>query len=303
MTSLASSRIRCRLQRLGIWEDSELAAGDHESLAASESHGAQSAVAGDRVICARYYSRLKRFVENGWPVLLEGPAAAGKSTAVRQLANELGATLFVQQCHRTLSVEEIRGTRGLNEQGTTFEPGLLTASLRHPSGWYFVEEINMADPAILSLLNNLLDGSREISIPETGDVVPVPEHWRFLGAYNAGYVGAGELNQALVSRCLVIECDFFPTEIEAELIRQKYPAIGERAEAIIKVAQVVRAARANGEHQFDMCLRTCFQLAEEWLESGSLLESFEVIVLPKIGERHSFGPVRDGLLEAILFLA
>lgn len=299
----ASSRIRSRLQRLGIGDDPAQPMSNGESHSTDESGSAESEIAGKGLIYASYYSRLKRHVQHGWPVLLEGPAAAGKSTAVRQLAEELGATLFVQQCHRTLSVEEIRGTRGLNEQGTTFEPGLLTASLRHPHGWYFAEELNMADPAILSLLNNLLDGSREITIPETGEVVAVPVHWRFLGAYNAGYVGAGELNQALVSRCVVVECDFFPPAIEADLIRQKYPAIGERAETIIKVAHIVRSSRANGEHQFDMCLRTCFQMAEEWLESGSLPESFEATVLPKIGDRHTFGPVRDGLLEAVLFLA
>lgn len=301
MASQAPVRLRLRLQRSGIWDYPEPLPGRHEVHLNSDLD--QVAAAGTGLIRSSYYSRLKRQLERGWPVLLEGPAAAGKSTAVRQLADELGATLFVQQCHRTLSVEEIRGTRGLDQQGTTFEPGLLTASLRHSHGWYFAEEINMADPAILSLVNNLLDGSREISIPETGEVIPVPNCWRFIGAYNAGYVGAGELNQALVSRCVVIECDFFPPEVEAELIRQKYPTIGGRAETIVKVAEVVRAARANGDHQFDLCLRTCFQLAEEWLESGNLLESFEATVLPKIGDRHAFGPVRDGLLEAILFLA
>jgi MoxR-like ATPase len=212
---------------------------------------------------------------------------------------EFGATLYVQQAYRTLQVEDIRGTRGLKDGSTQFEPGTLTKSLLDDNGWYFLDEINMADAGILSLLNNLLDGAGEITIPETGEKVVRKASWRFFAACNAGYHGTQELNQALVSRCVLVECEEFPPGVESEILRRNFPALAQRADDIALVAMAVREARANGVHEFDMCLRTCFQLAEEFLASGDLREAFRLTVLPKIGDRLTFGPVRDGLERAV----
>lgn len=255
-----------------------------------------------RPIRAPYYLRLRRVVAAGSPVLLVGPAATGKSTAIRQLAAENEAELYVQQCYATLCVEDIRGTRGLKDGATVFEPGTLTKSLMDDRGWYFLEEINMADPGIVSLLNNLLDGSREITIPETGERLTRKNSWRFFGACNLGYQGTHELNQALVSRCVVIECDGFNLDEQTEILRREYPALGEMAESLVLIGDAVREAHENGAHEFDMCLRTMFQMAEEFLASGDLLDAFRLTVLPKIGDRITFSPVRDGLMRAIELL-
>jgi len=235
-------------------------------------------------------------------VILVGPAATGKTTAVRQLAEGCGATLYVQQAYRTLQVEDIRGTRGLKDGSTQFEPGTLTKSLLDDHGYYFIDELNMAEGGILSLLNNLLDGSGEITIPETGERIVRKPSWRFFAACNSGYHATQELNQALVSRCVLIECEEFPPNVESEILRRNLPSLGDNADQIALIAVAVREARANGDHNFDMCLRTCHQLAEEFLHSGDLREAFRLVVLPKIGDPLTFGAEREGLTRAVDFL-
>jgi len=282
-----------------IWERLKAIGLAHDARDPSTARPGQSVRQTAGFIELPFHGRMRSASDRGWPVLLTGPAATGKTTAVKLLAKQREAVAYTQQCYRTLSVEEVRGTRGLNEKGTTFEPGPLTRSLLDPNGWYFLDEINMADPGILSLLNNLLDGTGVVTIPETGQVIPRSPNWRFFGAFNPGYVATSELNQALKSRCQVIECDFLPMEIEARLIAEKYSAMPKDTVAVVNVAAAVRAARCNGDHDFDMCLRTCFQLWEVWQEIGDPLEAFRQVVLPKIGDEGAFGPVREGLLRAV----
>jgi len=292
---ISAQRVRTRLAALGVDDDEHINA---RPVRDSRSIADHAPLGGDP-LHAPHYAKMRHGCQKGHPILLEGPAASGKTFSVQQLAAELGKRLYVQQAYRTLTVEDIRGTRGPNEKGTTFEPGTLIRSLTDPQGWYFIDELNVADPGIICLLNNLLDGSREITIPETGAVIRPPEQWRFFGAYNAGYVATGQLNEALVSRCVVIECDHFPAAIEAELIRRACPQIGDGADVVVEIATIVRRSRENGEHQFDMCLRTCRQLAEYWVLCGDPAEAFRQIVLPKIGNRFDFGSVRDGLFQAV----
>lgn len=298
MTMTPNDRIAARLRRLGLTNatpDVEPIVEDFPGLGMKVG----AILPPPPPIFAPYYLRLKRLVERGLPILLVGPAATGKTTSVRQLAAEFGAELYVQQCYRSLGVEDIRGTRGLYSGMTVFEPGRLTQSLEDPHGWYFLDEANMADPAILSLLNNLLDGSGEMAIPEDRRKIVRPQSWRFFAACNLGYQGTQELNQALVSRCAVIECEGFPSDVEAEMLRREYPALGETADAIVLIAIAVRESRQSGLHEFDFCLRTMQQFAEEVLVSGDLLEAFRLTVLPKVGDPLTFGPVRDGLLKAV----
>jgi len=254
-----------------------------------------------------FYQRMKRKSRHGDPILLTGPAATGKSFAVHQYAAEVGAKVFTQQAYRTLSVEDIRGTRALKDMQTTFEPGLLARSLvhEHQTGQpavYFIDEVNMADPGITALFHNLLDGSREITIPETGERITPSPGWRFFAAMNPGYEGTKELNQALKSRCVSVETDFFPPEIEARLIVDRFreaPNIEKIAEIVVSMAKPVREARAAGHHDFDLCLRTLFHIADDFLHGGDPLDAFKLNVLPKVGDPYTFGPQRQALLDVV----
>ena len=71
---------------------------------------------------------------------------------------------------------------------------------------------------------------------------------------------------------------------------------------MVKIAAAVRTAREADQHHFDFCLRTCWQMASEWLYCGDPLEAFQRIVEPKIGDVYTFGDVRTGLREAVALL-
>jgi MoxR-like ATPase len=289
--------IATTLLALGLTTEEDLAApvANHSSTDARIQHRAPG------LRKPPFYDRLAWYVDKGQPVIFIGPTGSTKTTTIAELARERGIPLHAVQAHRQLTIEELRGTRGLSpDGGTTFEPGLLTLSLRRDE-WFLIDEVTFADPGILAVIHNLLDGMNQISIPETGEVVARGPRWRFFATANPpGYAGTGELNQALLSRCVVIETE--PClDFEMLVLRDALPAFANAYESLMRqLVGAVREARAQGRIELDLDLRTILQYAQEWDAIGDPVESFIRIVLPKIGQPPAlFTATREELVAAV----
>ena len=86
----------------------------------------------------------------------------------------------------------------------------------------------MAKNDAVSVLHATLDHRRMIDVPgyERIDLHPAT---RFIGTMNYGYAGTRELNEALVSRFLVIDMPALTKENLYRIIRHDYPKIKEEA--------------------------------------------------------------------------
>lgn len=86
----------------------------------------------------------------------------------------------------------------------------------------------MAKNDAASVLHATLDHRRMIDVPgyERIDLHPAT---RFIGTMNYGYAGTRELNEALVSRFLVIDMPALTKENLYRIIRHDYPKIKEEA--------------------------------------------------------------------------
>ena len=95
-------------------------------------------------------------------------------------------------------------------------------------GFGILDEINMAKNDAASVLHATLDHRRIIDVPgyEKIDLHPAA---RFIGTMNYGYAGTKELNEALVSRFLVIDMPPLTEENLYRIIRHDYPDIKEEA--------------------------------------------------------------------------
>lgn len=71
-------------------------------------------------------------------------------------------------------------------------------------GFGILDEINMAKNDAVSVLHAALDYRRCIDVPGY-DRIDMHEAARFIATMNYGYAGTKELNEALVSRFLVID--------------------------------------------------------------------------------------------------
>ena len=87
-----------------------------------------------------------------------------------------------------------------------------------------LDEINMAKSEALAVLHGTLDFRRSIDVPgyERIDLHPAT---RFIATMNYGYAGTKELNEALVSRFVVIRMPMISQEHLILLLQDHYPTL------------------------------------------------------------------------------
>ena len=154
-----------------------------------------------------------------FPILLQGPTSAGKTSMVEYLAKLSGNRFVRINNHEHTDLQEYLGSYMSDDEGKLrFKDGVLVDALRK-GHWLVLDELNLAPSDVLEALNRLLDDNRELLIPETQEVIrPHPNFLLFATQNPAGlYGGRKRLSRALRNRFLEIHFDDIP-EDELEII-------------------------------------------------------------------------------------
>ncbi|KAI1174155.1 hypothetical protein F4777DRAFT_406432 [Nemania sp. FL0916] len=157
-----------------------------------------------------------------FPILIQGPTSAGKTSMIEYLANYSGNKFVRINNHEHTDLQEYLGTYVSDASGKlSFQEGLLVQALRQ-GHWIVLDELNLAPTDVLEALNRLLDDNRELLIPETQEVVRPHENFMLFATQNpAGlYGGRKALSRAFRNRFLELHFDDIP-EDELETILQK----------------------------------------------------------------------------------
>lgn len=158
-----------------------------------------------------------------YPILLQGPTSAGKTSLIRYLANKTGNIFVRVNNHEHTDLQEYLGSYVSTPEGKLeFRDGVLVQAVRN-GYWIVLDELNLAPTDVLEALNRLLDDNRELLIPETQEVVrPHPNFMLFATQNPSGlYSGRKELSRAFRNRFLELHFDDLPApELEEILIKQ-----------------------------------------------------------------------------------
>ncbi|KAI0526336.1 hypothetical protein F5B22DRAFT_153601 [Xylaria bambusicola] len=157
-----------------------------------------------------------------FPILIQGPTSAGKTSMIEYLANYSGNKFVRINNHEHTDLQEYLGTYVSDATGKLqFQEGLLVQALRQ-GHWIVLDELNLAPTDVLEALNRLLDDNRELLIPETQEIVRPHENFMLFATQNpAGlYGGRKALSRAFRNRFLELHFDDIP-EDELETILQK----------------------------------------------------------------------------------
>ena len=95
-------------------------------------------------------------------------------------------------------------------------------------GFGILDEINMAKNDAVSVLHATLDYRRSIDVPGY-DKIDLHPASRFIGTMNYGYAGTKELNEALVSRFMVIDMPAQTEESMGFIFRKMFSNVKENA--------------------------------------------------------------------------
>lgn len=154
-----------------------------------------------------------------FPVLLQGPTSAGKTSMIEYLAKVSGNKFVRINNHEHTDLQEYLGSYVSSDDGTLkYQEGVLVEALRN-GYWIVLDELNLAPSDVLEAMNRLLDDNRELFIPETQEVVhPHPNFMLFATQNPAGlYGGRKVLSRAFRNRFLELHFDDIP-ESELEYI-------------------------------------------------------------------------------------
>ena len=160
--------------------------------------------------------------EGGFPVLIQGPTSAGKTSMIEYLANYSGNCFVRINNHEHTDLQQYLGTYVSGADGKLqFQEGLLVRAMRK-GYWIVLDELNLAPTDVLEALNRLLDDNRELLIPETQEIVKPHENFRLFATQNPPgmYGGRKVLSRAFRNRFLELHFDDIP-EDELEFILQK----------------------------------------------------------------------------------
>lgn len=145
-------------------------------------------------------------------ILLSGPKATGKNVLSENLAYLFHRPLWTISLNINSDPSSLIGSDTFRNGEVQLKPGPVYEAARY-GGFAIFDEINMAKNEALSVVHSALDYRRIIDVPGY-DLLPLAESTRFIGTMNYGYIGTRELNEALVSRFLVIN---MPTISQSDL--------------------------------------------------------------------------------------
>ncbi len=139
----------------------------------------------------------------GENILLSGTKATGKNVLAENLAWVFGRPVYNISFNINTDSASLIGTDTFRNNEVCLRRGPVYDCAVY-GGFGVFDEINMAKNDAVSVLHAALDYRRMIDVPGY-ERIELHDATRFIGTMNYGYAGTKELNEALVSRFMVID--------------------------------------------------------------------------------------------------
>ncbi|KYH14530.1 ATP-binding protein [Staphylococcus kloosii] len=185
-------------------------------------------------------------------LLLKGPTGSGKTKLAETLSERLEQPMYQVNCSVDLDAESLLGFKTIKtnddgQQEIVFIDGPVIKAMKEGHILY-IDEINMAKPETLPVLNGVLDYRRKLTNPFTGEVINAAPGFNVIAAINEGYIGTLPMNEALKNRFVVIQVDYIDGNILGDVIRQQSQLQDEKLiTQIIKFNEDLRTMTKQGQ--------------------------------------------------------
>ncbi len=156
-------------------------------------------------------------------ILLTGTKATGKNMLAENLAYVFGRPSWNISFHVNMDSSALIGTDTFQQNEVRLRTGPVY-DCAVGGGFGIFDEINMAKNDAVSVLHATLDYRRILDVPGY-EKIELHKATRFIGTMNYGYAGTRELNEALVSRFLVIEMPALTEDTLVRILNSLFPTL------------------------------------------------------------------------------
>ncbi|WP_296837974.1 AAA family ATPase [Marvinbryantia sp.] len=157
----------------------------------------------------------------GENILLSGTKATGKNVLAENLAWVFGRPAYNISFNINTDSTTLIGTDTFRNNEVCLRRGPVYDCAVY-GGFGIFDEINMAKNDAVSVLHAALDYRRMIDVPGY-EKIGLHDAARFIGTMNYGYAGTKELNEALVSRFMVIDMPPVTEETLLDILTDIFP--------------------------------------------------------------------------------
>jgi cobaltochelatase CobS len=225
-------------------------------------------------------------------ILLTGHTGCGKSSLFEQIAARANQNIMRVNLNAQITIGDFVGMWTVRGGDTVWVDGVLPKCMRE-GNWLVLEEIDFAEPAILSILNTVLENNGKIVLKEKGhEVIRPHESFRILATANTVgsmqrfrhlYQGTSIMNEAFLDRFRCYLVNYLPAEEEAKVITGSLPRITQKiADVIVRAANMAREAFNNEEIACTFSTRRVLDWSELMIRYRNPLKAAEIAIFSKV---------------------
>ena len=228
---------------------------------------------------------------SGKNLLLVGEKSTGKNVLAENLAKLFQRPLWNVSLHMSIDAAALIGDDSLRDGNVFFREGPITVASK-VGGFAVLDEINMAKNEALAVLHSTLDYRRIIDMPGY-DLIKIHPATRFIATMNEGYEGTRDLNEALLSRFVVLKMPAMAESDLKQLIEETYPNLKPAflSDLARLVADMDKKAAANEIARHAVDIRGLFDALDLVKEGLELNDALAMTLSNKL-----FDPFEEALL-------
>ncbi len=188
-------------------------------------------------------------------LFITGPTGSGKTSAVTQLAARLNWPVQQVTAHGRMELADLVGFHALVSTSPGAAPvmqfmyGPLSRAMRE-GHILLINEIDLADPAEMAGLNDILEGRPLVIAQNGGEIINPHPMFRIVATGNSAgsgdasglYQGVQMQNLASLDRYRLMEVNYTSEDVELNILNKAVPTLPEQVKkGMIRVANTIRS--------------------------------------------------------------